>query len=70
MKCPYCSKEMESGMFQVGNMVIWTDKKHSISLNPKGDDILFAKNYFNMSGVTVAGNICRDCGKIIVDVEQ
>ncbi len=70
MICPYCSKEMESGMFQAGNMIIWTNAKHPISLNPKGNDILFEKNYFTISGVTVDGHICRDCGKIIVDVEQ
>ena len=44
MKCPKCNSEMEVGMIQSGKTIIWTNKKHRISLQPRKEDIVLADN--------------------------
>ncbi len=65
MQCPYCKKEMGKGLLQSGKMMLWTRKKHYLSLRPKGDDLLLDENY--LTGTAVPAWICRSCQKILID---
>ena len=59
MKCPKCNSEMETGMIQSGKMIIWTNKKHLVSIHPRKDDVVLADN--PVGGATVSAYICRNC---------
>jgi hypothetical protein len=67
MLCPYCNKEMENGYIQSGTIIIWTPKKHKISLLPRNDgrDIHLAKK--PLGGATVYAYRCNDCKRIIIN---
>ena len=64
MKCPKCNSEMEAGIIQSGKMIIWTNKKHHISINPRKADVVLADN--PVGGATVPAYICRDCELVII----
>ena len=65
MKCPKCNAEMEAGMIQSGKMIIWTNKKHHISINPRKDDVVLADN--PLGGTTAHACICRNCALVVVE---
>lgn len=69
MICPFCGGEMEEGMIQSnGSSLIWTNKKHLISVladSSKGEIQL--NHAFNSTSITA--NICRMCKKIIAEYE-
>ena len=64
MKCPKCNSEMEAGMIQSGKMIIWTNKKHLVSINPRKNDVVLADN--PVGGATVPAYICRDCELVVI----
>ena len=65
MKCPFCGNEMENGLIQSnGSSLIWTNKKHYISViadSSKGEIQL--DHAFNST--STGANMCRVCKKII-----
>ena len=65
MKCPKCNCEMETGMIQSGKTIIWTNKKHHVSIHPRKEEIVLAEN--PMGGATVSACICRNCELVIVE---
>ena len=65
MKRPKCNCEMETGMIQSGKTIIWTNKKHHVSIHPRKDDVVLADN--PMGGATVSACICRNCALVIVE---
>ena len=65
MKCPKCNLEMEVGMIQSGKIIIWTDKKHRISLQSRKEDIVLADN--PLGGATVTACVCRNCELVLVE---
>lgn len=68
MKCPNCNNEMEKGVLQSGQIILWAKKKHHLSLNAKEGDVELGKNY--MGGCSLPAYICRSCKKVIVDYEK
>lgn len=70
MKCPYCEKEMESGVLQSIRDIFWTSKKKKVFLtvNKHKGDIEVAPLDFIGSAVKEAF-FCRNCQKIIIDVD-
>lgn len=66
MKCPYCQNEMENGFIQSGRNILWTEKKHIISTNPKNEnDFIIASN--PLGGATIKGFCCRKCRKLVIE---
>ena len=55
---------METGMIQSGKTIIWTNKKHHVSIHPLKDDVVLADN--PVGGATVPAYICRDCELVII----
>lgn len=72
MICPYCEGSMELGTLQNRYTIAWFPgtKKH-ISCNPDFYDgaVTIAKQSF-VSGAICRAFFCRDCGKVIIDVEN
>ena len=70
MNCPYCGAELESGVLQAGNSIIWTPKAHKLSLNPRADgrDIVLDRNY--LTSPKIAAHNCAKCRKIIVAYDE
>ncbi|MDR1160668.1 MAG: PF20097 family protein [Syntrophomonadaceae bacterium] len=68
MTCPKCGGEMETGIIQGGQMLIWTPKKHKISMHPRNDgkDIVLDKNF--LAGAAVEAFCCRKCDFIMIPV--
>jgi hypothetical protein len=66
MKCPTCNAEMENGYIQAGHMILWTPRKHKLSLRPRDDgkDIVLGKNYLTMP--SIESFCCRGCEFIII----
>ena len=56
---------MEQGFLQSGNMMIWSQRQHKVSLLPGEGDILLAKNPFK--GASIAAHICRKCQRMVVE---
>ena len=52
-------------MIQSGKTIIWTNKKHHVSIHPRKDDVVLADN--PMGGATVSACICRNCELVIVE---
>ena len=66
MKCPFCNNEMTKGYIQSGQHILWTQKKHNISLIPINDnEIILSKKL--LGGSSVSGHICKNCKKIILE---
>lgn len=65
MKCPKCNCKMETGMIQSGKTIIWTNKKHHVSIHPRKEDVVLANN--PMGGATASACICRNCEIVIVE---
>jgi len=61
MKCPFCGSDMQSGFLQSGQNFHW---------GPERDERTFrvSKGFWN--GCWAEGFFCKDCGKIILSVEE
>ncbi len=68
MLCPFCGEEMEKGLLQGGNILVWVKKKHYISLLPKEGEVLLDRTYLTNSSVPAF--ICKQCRKVIVEYED
>ena len=68
MRCPFCTEEMEKGLLQAGNMIVWVRKKHYVSLLPKEGEVLLGRNF--LTGVTLPSWICKNCRKVITEYED
>lgn len=69
MNCPYCSREMESGVIQSPNEIAWKKRKALIfgaAMLQEGSVVLSELSFFRGSCVTAY--LCRPCGKVIIDV--
>lgn len=72
MKCPYCEREMEQGVIQSPHEISWKKgvKRRLLgraSLH-EGSVVLSELSFFRGSGVIAW--LCRDCGKIVIDVSD
>ncbi len=58
---------MSQGYLQSGQIILWTNKPHKISLKPKNNskDFIIAENC--LGGANVNGMICQKCRKIVID---
>ncbi len=68
MKCPFCSKEMEQGVLQAGDIILWARKRHKISLLPKDGEVMLDRNVLGYTAIP--SWICKDCRKVITEYED
>lgn len=68
MKCPFCYGEMEEGVIQSGQIVLWAKKKHIISLNPKEGEVELSRNL--MGYCSIPAWICKSCKKVVADYSK
>ncbi len=68
MLCPFCNGEMEKGLLQGGNILVWVRKKHYLSLLPKEGEVMLDKNY--LTGCAVPAWVCKQCRKVIAEYEE
>ncbi len=66
--CPFCGLEMEKGLLQGGNILVWVKKKHHLSLLPREGEVLLDRTYVTNSAVPAW--ICKKCKKIIMEYEE
>ena len=69
MKCPFCGKEMTSGVVQSARHVFFTAKPHNLFFRPNlfGGDADIVLTSDNWTKPTCAANYCADCRKVIID---
>ena len=76
MLCPYCSKEMEEGIIESPNAIVWEKglvKGSPIRLrNAVSEDvIMFSKRpWHELYNPTVIAYAWKDCKKIIIDYDD
>ncbi len=68
MKCPFCVNQMEQGFLQGGNLLVWTKKRHYLSLLTKEGEVELDRNY--LVGTALPAWICRNCKKVIADYSE
>lgn len=69
MNCPYCNKEMSSGVIQSGSVAFFTEKERSLFLYQgfKKGDIQIVKNFWSEKAGAKKAFCCYECKKIIFD---
>ncbi len=65
IRCPFCVNEMERGFLQGGNLLVWTKKRHYLSLLTRDGEVELTHNY--LVGPALTAWICKDCKKVIAD---
>lgn len=68
MNCPYCSREMESGVIQSQNEIAWKKRKALIfgaAMLQEGSVVLSELSFLKGSAVTAY--LCRHCKKVIIN---
>ena len=68
MRCPFCGNDMEKGLLQSGNMIVWVKKKHYLSLLPRDGEVVLDRNY--LTGASVPSWICKECKKVISEYTE
>ena len=70
MKCPYCGNEMEQGLIQSPHELAWVEgeKRHIFSRAKFYEGALVLSKISLWRGSAVTAWLCRDCGKVIIDV--
>ena len=68
MRCPFCGEDMEKGLLQSGNLIVWVKKKHYLSLLPRDGEVILDRNY--LTGATVPSWICKKCKKVISEYTE
>ena len=69
MNCPYCNKEMESGVIQSPNEIAWLKRKARFwgaAMLQEGSVVLSKFSF--LRGASVTAYLCRPCGKVVIDV--
>ena len=70
MNCPYCGKEMESGLIQSQREIAWYKgrKRHLFARAAFHEESVVLSKLSFLKGSAVAAYLCRDCKKVIVNV--
>lgn len=69
MNCPYCSREMESGVIQSEHEIAWKKRKarfFGAAMLQEGSVVLSEFSF--LKGSSVTAYLCRQCSKIVIDV--
>lgn len=71
MKCPYCGREMITGVVQSARQIFFTSKAHKFWFVPDaavdGEVLLSAHNW---TRPTCTAFRCPECQKVILDYSQ
>lgn len=67
MQCPFCGTNMEKGLLQSGQIILWAKKKHYISLNAKEGEVELARSF--LGGCYLPAYICKACKKVVLDYD-
>ena len=68
MTCPYCGNEMEKGLIQSRDAIVWTKERHKIPLRRKrSDGAVVLADFAFFSGSAVTAYLCRSCRKVVID---
>lgn len=70
MQCPYCGKEMESGLIQSQNEIAWlpVSKRKLVSRAQFFDGSVVLSEYSFLHGSAVISWLCRSCEKVVIDL--
>lgn len=72
MKCPYCGKEMISGVVQSARQVFFTTKAHKFCFAPdskRSDEVLLCPDNW-IAPISTAAYHCSDCKKVVIDYSE
>ena len=69
MKCQICGNEMEKGFLEAYKVLLWSQKKHKLSLAQENGEVGFYK-YNPFSYMYLDAYICKQCKKIVIDYEN
>ena len=67
MKCPYCDKEMISGVVQSGRQIFFTTQPHKYSFIPDTENKEIILTSHNWTKPTCTAYLCSACKKVIID---
>ena len=67
MQCPYCGKEMEAGVIQSRDELVWNDKKRFFNSAWMHDNSVVLSPMRWFKSPAISAHLCRDCGKIVID---
>ena len=70
MICPYCEKEMEAGVIQAQHELSWKKKRTFFLLPADHYEGAVTLSGRSMRGSAARAYLCRDCGKVIIDIEN
>ncbi len=68
MKCPYCNREMETGVIQSPHEIAWKRRKSLVGAAELQEGSVVLAEHSFMKGSTVTACLCRHCNKVIIDV--
>lgn len=71
MKCPYCGKEMISGVVQSGRQIFFTTKAHKNWFFPDiavDEEIVLSSH--NWTRPTCVAYHCDECKKVVIDYSE
>lgn len=68
MNCPYCNGEMEKGVIQSPHEISWKRKKSLIGAAELHEGSVVLAEFSFMKGSCVTAYLCRQCGKVVIDV--
>lgn len=71
MKCPYCGKEMISGVVQSGRQIFFTTKSHKNWFFPDiavDEEIVLSSH--NWTRPTCVAYHCDECKKVVIDYSE
>lgn len=69
MKCPYCGEDMEKGLIQNQNELVWlpgNNRKLFVKAEFHEGAVVLSKLSF-LKGSAVTAYICKKCEKVIID---
>lgn len=69
MKCPYCDKEMETGLIQSPQEIAWLkgDKRPFFGRAEFHEGSVVLSELSMIKGSAVVSHLCRECEKVIID---
>ncbi len=71
MNCPYCGREMEVGVIQSRDAVVWTKETVGGLFAPlrrkQSDGAVVLSEFHAFSGSAVRAYLCRECRKVLID---
>jgi len=72
MNCPYCGNKLEAGTIRSPHEIVWLRGTNTYKYGSdefKEKSIVLSEASF-LRGSAVISHLCRDCRKIIIDIDE